>query len=322
MYNEGIKTFIAYSALEARRRVKIKSGTVTTPPQVEYAGAGEDYIGVTEYAVAAGDAAAVKMNNAPGTFEIACVINGSIARGTVLYGAADGKVSDASSGSAMGISMQAADADNEHIEVAPWNVKSTTAATVSLLDTANHTLAATVEAAIAELYEQVHTAQKTICVPLGAITQEDGTSLTKQDSTIAGFAQLSDKEQVINIPVNCTAGEKLGFSVPVPQDLDDSAAITVHVLAGKAADDDSLTLACEVYPCAVGDTANADIQGTSSLTITQAASELVFTCDAAGVLAAPGTLTVILTLGGTNDADAVYIYGAWIEYKGKTVSDA
>ena len=154
-------------------------------------------------------------------------------------------------------------------------------------------------------------------VPLGAITQEDGTALAKQAGTAAGFAQLANKETVILIPVNATAGESLGFSIPIPQDLDENTDISVHVLAGKAADNDVLTLDCEVYPCAVGDTANADIQDTAAQTITQAASELVFVCGHDGVLAAPGTLSVVLALGGTNDGDAVHIFGAWIEYTRK-----
>lgn len=175
------------------------------------------------------------------------------------------------------------------------------------------------DARLSALEVNAASAQKTIFVPLAAITQEDGTPLAKIASTASGFEQLANKEQVIDIPVDATI-EAFGFSVPVPQDLDDSEDITVHVLAGKAANLDALTLDCEVYPCAVGDTANADIQDTAAQTITQAASELVFTCGADGVLAAPGTLSVILTLGGTNDGDAVYIYGAWIEYTSKVMT--
>lgn len=47
----GYKAFTAGEALAAKRRVKIKAGTVTTPPEVEYSDAGEVWIGVTEYAV-------------------------------------------------------------------------------------------------------------------------------------------------------------------------------------------------------------------------------------------------------------------------------
>jgi hypothetical protein len=169
-------------------------------------------------------------------------------------------------------------------------------------------------ASVAALDVDAETAQATIVVPLGAITMEDGTALTKQATTVAGFAQIANKEIVIDIPVNCSAGEALQFSTSIPQDLDDSEDISVHVLVGKDNTLDALTLDCEVYPCAVGDVANADIQDTAATAIVATGTELVFVCGADGVLAAPGTLSVVLTLGGTNDGDAVYIYGVWVEY--------
>ncbi len=311
-WNEGIRTFTAGEALAAKRRVKLEVTSVI-PPEVVYADAGEDYIGVTEYAVADGALVAVKLNTFPGTMEIECLVDSAIAIGTVLYGAADGMVSDASSGTAQGIALEAG-VDNSHIECAMWNVKSTTAATVSLLDSGAFTTAATLEASTAEIYQHLLSAQKTIPIPLGCITQEDGTSLLKQNGTVAGIAQISNKEQVINIPINCSAGDALGFSVAMPQELDDSADVIVHVIAGKDADNDVLTLDCEVFPVKAGDVANADIQDTAATTIVAAVTELTFTCGNDGVLAAPCGLSVVLTQGGTNDGDAVYIYAVWIEY--------
>jgi len=320
---DKIKTFTAGEDLAAHRRVKIDSGVSTADPaEVIYADAGEDYIGVTEFAAVDGALIAVKMCTGPGTFEIECTVDSAIALGTVLYGAADGKVSDASSGSAQGICIEPGTiASTAVIEVAAWNVKSTTAATVSIADVGTFTAQATVEAALQEIYQSLLTTQATIPVPLGAITLEDGTALTKQATTVTGLAQIGNKELVIDIPVDAGAGEEaLGFNVPVPQDLDDGADILVHVLASKAADNDVLTLDCEVFPCAVGDLQNADIQDTVAQTIVAAGTELVFTCGADGVLAAPGTLTVILTLGGTNDGDAVYIHDVWIEYTKKLLT--
>jgi hypothetical protein len=175
------------------------------------------------------------------------------------------------------------------------------------------------DARLSALEVNAASAQKTIFVPLAAITQEDGTPLAKLASTASGFSQIGNKELVISLPINATI-EALGFSVPVPQDLDNSANVTVHVLAGKDANLDALTLDCEVYPCAAGDVQNADIQDTAAQTIVAAGTELIFTCGADGVLAAPGVLSVVLTLGGTNDGDAVYIYGAWIEYTSKVMT--
>lgn len=309
--NSGRRTLLAGEDLAANRRVKIESGTVTTPPEVVYADAGEQHIGVTEFAASDGDPVTIRLITAPGTVEISAADSFSV--GATLYGAANGQISDTSSGSALGIAAEAATAQNDLVEVMPFAVLSTAAGNVSVADSGGFTAAATVEAALAEIYQNLLSAQATIPIPLGALTYEDGTAFTKQASTTPGFAQLSDKELVLEIPINAAA-ETAAFCVPVPQDLDDSADIVVHVLAGKDADNDVLTLDCEVYPSAAGDVGNADIQDTAAQAITQAVSELTFTCGADGVLAAPGTLTGILTLGGTNDGDAVYIYGAWVEY--------
>ena len=150
-------------------------------------------------------------------------------------------------------------------------------------------------------------------LPLTAFTQEDGTPLVVLAGTISGFDQPASAELVIEMPINATF-EAFAAAFAAPLDLDPSEDIEVHVLVGKDADNDALTLDCEVYPVAVGDTANADIQDTAAQTITQAASELVYTCGSDGVLDPPGGLSVILTLGGTNDGDAVRIYAAWLEY--------
>ena len=153
-----------------------------------------------------------------------------------------------------------------------------------------------------------------IPIPLASFTREDGTPLIKQATTVAGFTQLANKETVINIPVDCSAGEELSATVPLPPNLNAGEKVAIHVLVGKAADLDVLTLDAEAYFCAAGDTANADAQDTAAQTITETVSELVFTCGAVGVLAPPSSLSIVLALGGTNDGDAVYIYSVWLEY--------
>lgn len=166
----------------------------------------------------------------------------------------------------------------------------------------------------AEAIKALFSSKGYVPVALGAVTREDGTALTKQATTVAGYAQLSDKETVINIPAGCTAGEELGFSIATPIDLDPSYPVEVHVLVGKGTNTDTLTLDCEVFPVAVGDTANADIQGTAATAITLAASELKFICGTTNMVGPPGGISVVLLLGGTNTNDAVYIYAVWIEY--------
>jgi len=319
MYVEGsILTFTANGALASKVRVKLTGSSATNPPQVEVAGAGEQHIGITEYAAATGTLVAVRLRTAPGTHEGKAAE--AFAVGAVLYGGAAGTIQDTSSGTAIGVAIEAATAVDDIVEFIDFTVISTTAAGISVADAGGLITGVTAEAALSEAFTHIQTAQAIMAIPLTSITNEDGTAMTKQATTVAGFAQLADKEVVINIPVDCSAGESLQATIPVPQDLDDAADIEVHVLVGKAADLDTLTLDCEVFPCAVGDTANADIQDTAAQAITEAASELIFTCGADGVLAAPGTLTMVFALGGTNDGDAVYIYGAWIEYTRKTLT--
>ena len=173
------------------------------------------------------------------------------------------------------------------------------------------------EAADALAYLLMQGASKCIPIPLGSITQEDGTALLKQATTVAGYAQISNKETVINIPVNCTAGESLGFTVSMPEDLKAGGIVTVKVLASKVEGGtaDELTLDCEAYFCAAGDLGNADAISSSAQTIVTAGTVLHYNVTPASVLAPPCTMSVVLALGGTNDADAVYIHGVWVEYE-------
>lgn len=68
-WNDGIPTFTANGALGAKVRVKLTSASTTIPPQVEVAGAGEQHIGITEYAAATGTPVAVKLRTYPGIHE-------------------------------------------------------------------------------------------------------------------------------------------------------------------------------------------------------------------------------------------------------------
>ncbi len=113
MYNEGIRTFAAGEILAANRRVKLTTGTAN---QVEYADAADDFIGVTLIlAVAIGDSVSVKLKNAEGSVEVEAA--GAITVNTVIYGAADGKVSASSTNNdKFGRAFEAASGDGAIIE--------------------------------------------------------------------------------------------------------------------------------------------------------------------------------------------------------------
>jgi len=110
--NEGVKPFTAGEALEAYRRVKLSSASGT---QVEYADAGQDAIGITQRKEASGANVAVALLSKSRTFK--AVASEAISVGAVLYGAADGKVSDTVSGMPIGVALAAASGDGSVIEV-------------------------------------------------------------------------------------------------------------------------------------------------------------------------------------------------------------
>lgn len=115
-YSEGVKAFTTGEALAKRCRVKYSAGTVV------YADAGEDYIGVTEFAVASGATVSVRMKNDSGTFKV--VAAGAVAAGAYLYGADDGEVNDVASGPIQFIALEAATADQDIIEALPTEIES------------------------------------------------------------------------------------------------------------------------------------------------------------------------------------------------------
>lgn len=323
MYNEGIKTFLADVALAGRRRVKIKAGTTTTPPEVEYAGAGEDYIGITEYAVIADDPVAVKLKSAPGTFEVEVTVGASIAVGTVLYGAANGMLSDTSNGSAQAVALEAGET-NAIIEVVPYNVKSTTAGTVSLADAGGIVTGVTVEAAIAEIMTGIKTAQYSLFP--SHICKEDGTALTvwADGAGGVGWAQLASKEIAIRWNPHATPDD-IALQFPIPQDVDVTADMVLHLMGAivKAGADevDSPVLTAEAYFSVSGAAPGADTNcggdsGEFLTTADDAWQEKTLTIALADIPANPSVLTVILhPKDGQLGTDDFVLLTPWIEAK-------
>lgn len=310
-WNELIKTFKAGEALAAKRLVKVESGTVTDPPEIVYADAGEVAIGVTEYAVADGDMISVKLMSGPGTFEIECVIAVAIARGTVLYAGNSGVVTDTSSGSAVAIALQAPGADNEHIECAVWNVMSTTAANVSHADAGSFTTAATAEAALQEIYQHLLGVQGFIPVPLTSwMIGDAATTISYGGPATAPILDMvnGDTDSALRWEWVAADVEEIITQIPLPPDLDVTADIVLHLYCSKDADANTVTLASDSY-FMLGDTKVEDV----TATIAAAAGETTITIGAADVPAGAQTLTVELT-PSAHAGDALYLYATWIEY--------
>lgn len=320
MHNEGKKTFISGEALAAFRRVKLKSGTVTTPPEVVYADAGEDFIGVTEFATLINEDTTIKLGNNSGTFEIECTISAAIARGTVLYGAADGKVSDASSGTAQGIAIEAA-AEGQVIEVAPWNVKSTTAGTVSIADAGGFTAQTTVEAALAEIYQSLISVQGFI--PISLMSLREAATMAVANAAGNGGILASDTTPILQ-PINgatdgcqelvwaASNNDTVITQIALPPDLDDTADLVVHTRIRSGGTTNAVGFTVDTW-FNEGDTKVVD---TSETNQTNTWAEKIATISAADVPEGAQTLTLALT-PVAHTTDTCQLSALWLEYKTK-----
>lgn len=318
----GIKTFYAGEALEAKRRVKIMTAspaTVTDPPEVVYADAGEDHIGITEYAAADGELVAVKLNNASGSMEACCDIGSAIARGTTLYGAADGKVSDTASGSAMGIALVAGVTDGDIIEFQPWGVKSTTGATVSIADSGSYTEKANVEDAIQEIYKHLTTIQGFIPIPLTSLrecsdlavgnTAANGGVLASDTTPVLGPAVASPLDGCQVVYWAASNNDAVMFQVPLPPDLNEAKDLVLHMRIKSAGTTNAVGFTSKAY-FNEGDTVVEDT-GQTNQTATWA--EKTLTIAAADVPAGAQTLTMQLT-PAAHTTDIMYLSALWLEY--------
>ncbi len=328
-YNEAVKTFKAGEALEKARRVKVEGGTTNDPPEVVYSDAGEDCIGVTEYAVADGAMVAIRMINGNGVIEVECIVDAAIARGTVLYGANDGKLTDTVSGSPYAVALEVG-VDNKHIQVAIWAVKSTTAATVTIADAGAFTAQANVETALQELYQHMQSVQNFINLPIAGFTEQDGTALADfadGASTTPGW-NAGDESFGIRWN-NHAAPDPISTSVPIPPDLDETANVVIHLLAAKvgATIGDAVTWLVEAFnnADAAAYDADTDFGGTSSAMTGDAVSKTVqeetLTLALANVAASPCVLTLtVQPTDGTLGTDDVILMGVWLEYKKKILT--
>ena len=316
MYNEGIKTFQAGEDLAARRLVKVESATTNDPPEVVYADSGEDAIGVTEYAVDDGDLVAVRLLNAAGTFEIECLVDSAIARGTELYVDDDGRVSDASSGSVIGIALETG-TDNAHIEVFAYEKKATTAAGTTIADSGAFTATSTVEAALQEIYQHLLTAQAFLPAPLTTWFEGDGTNTVAAlgPSTAPTLDMANgDTDSGLLITWVATEVDPIITQIPLPPDLDAGSDLVLHLRAAAGGTDDTITLNADSY-FNEGDTKvedSVDVSGT-------AYAEKEITIAAADIPAGAQTLTIELT-PGAHANDALIISSAWIEYQRATLT--
>ena len=321
---EGIRSYKANETLEAHRRVKVDtSATTASPVKIVYADV-EDYCGVTLGSAATGEMVAVMPSGMGSTLEIECKVGSAINVGTVLYGAADGKVCDTASGTAQGVALQQTAVSSTHIEVLPWNVKATTAATVSVLDSGSFTTQTTVEAALAEIYQDRKSIQNFI--PLSLYSLREVTSgLAVANIAGNGGVLASDTTPILTAFNAATAGcqvvkwaktvaDPVAFNIALPPDRDTTANLVLHgrvatYTGATGANIPSFTLAS--YFNETGAVVS-DTMAASSATSTFA--EVLGTIAAADISVTAQTMTGMLT-PGTHASCGWILSALWLEYK-------
>jgi len=322
MESEGIRTFTANGAITNKARVKLTAGSTITPPQVELAGVGEQHVGVAQYQVADGELVAVKLRTYPGTHEM--IASKAITQGASVYGAASGKISDASSGSAIGQAVEAATADGDLIEVAPYNVQSSTAGTVSIADAGGFTSTATVEAALQEIYQVLVSAQSFL--PISLMNLREVSSMAVGNAAANGGLLASDTTPILK-PINggtdgaqilewaASNNDPVAVQIPLPPDLDDTADLVVHTRIKSGGTTNAVGFTVDSW----FDEGDTKVTDTSETNQTTTWAEKITTIAAADVPSGAQTLTLSLT-PVAHTTDTMSMSSVWLEYKKKLVT--
>jgi hypothetical protein len=258
----------------------------------------------------------VALLNRPGTFKMCA--HAAITVGATLYGVAAGRVDDTGTGSTLGLALEAATAQDDIIEVALQATKSTTAATVSITDTAGYFTGATVELALAELGINAVSAQSFIPIPLGAC-REVGTNdiqnlaahggiLAKDSTPIFEFTN-GDTDSALRLHWAASDSNAICFQVPLPPDLDVAADVVIHFRAAMAGTTDIPVIDADTF-FNEGDT---KVEDASAAVTGVTVAEYTITIAAADVPAGAQTMSCELT-PAAHTTDALYVYAMWIEY--------
>lgn len=97
--------------------------------------------------------------------------------------------------------------------------------------------------------------------------------------------------------------------VPMPPGLDGETDVTVHLLAAMAGATDTPTIDVQVFD-GVGDTE----MGGATAALSDTLAEITVTIAAANLTGHPLGFLNIALVPGAHGTDALYLYGAWLEY--------
>jgi hypothetical protein len=283
--------------------------------EVEYADAGEDFIGITMDNAEAGDLIAIAPLTRPGTFLLTAA--GTFSALADIYGAADGKVDDTASGTAYFKALEAATAAGDIVECILHPGVSTTAVAVSIADAGEHTEQVTVEAALQEIYAHILNAQNFISIPLSTLLEGDATNVVGAlDEATTPTLDMADGDTDSGLVVTWAASnsDPVLFQIPLPPDFNPGADMVIHLRAKSGGAVDTPTIASDAY-FNEGDTKVEDV----SAALGAAYAEKTITIDAVDIPAGAQTVTVELT-PGAHTTNTVVLSALWIEYTKQLLS--
>lgn len=196
-------------------------------------------------------------------------------------------------------------------------------------DSGSKTTAATVADALDELYVDATTAQACLEVPLANFMLAAGTPLAAYSADpTPGYALADSKARCIKWGSHATPTAIWG-SCPVPNDLLDTAAMNLHILASKSGATlaDATTFTCAAFFQTVGAAhdADADCGGASSAMVGDAVAktvaELTLAIAHGDVPPAPANLSFSMKpTDGLLGTDDIYVHRVWFEYTRKIMT--
>lgn len=192
------------------------------------------------------------------------------------------------------------------------------AALVGIEDSGGFTSSATVEAALAEIYQHIVTTQAFIGIPLN--TWREATNFDVGAITANGGVLASDTTPVLDAINAATDGcqrilwaasnnDQIVTSIPLPPDLDTSADLVLHTRIVSGGTTDAVGFTVDTF-FNEGDTKVSDTSGTNQTTTY---SEALTTIAAADVPSGAQTLTIGLT-PVAHTTDTLAMTSSWLEY--------
>lgn len=184
-----------------------------------------------------------------------------------------------------------------------------------------------IEAAISELQTTLTSAQAQVNIPLTSFLDADGDPLAKFADTVPGLSLVESEAIGIRFANEATPPAIIA-QVALPQDLDDTAAVVVHIMASKvgATAGDVPTITVGAFFQTVGATYIADSNcggATAAMAnpATKTVQELTVSIAAGDVPPAPCVLTMTFTVeAGKLGTDDLIIHSVWLEYTRKQLT--